>query len=120
MSKDDHDTSAERPHVGRVPIPNDPPTPEDVARMVEYIGSRQTALEERIGPLIEHSVRASMAGASLTADEREWVKGALRAQAERATLRRAVIEKTLGGLIWSMLMGLGYAIWQAVKAHLRS
>ena len=120
MSKDDQDTAPDLPHVGRVPIPNDPPTPEDVARMVEYIGSRQTALEERIGPLIEHSVRASMAGASLTSDEREWVKGALRAQAERATLRRAVIEKTLGGLIWSMLMGLGYAVWQAVKAHLKS
>lgn len=57
MSKDDQDTAPDLPHVGRVPIPNDPPTPEDVARMVEYISNRQTALEERIGPLIEHPTR---------------------------------------------------------------
>lgn len=93
---------------------------DQLAQMVEYIGRRQTALEERIGPLIEHSVKSYLSGASLTAEEREWIKGAIRAQSERAKLRQAVIEKTIGGLLWSMLMALGYALWSYIKASIRS
>lgn len=87
--------------------------------MIEFIGNRQTALEERIPPLIEHAVKAYLAGAALTEDERRWIKAAIQAQGERAELRKAVIEKTLSGLIWSAIVTMGYALWVYLKNELR-
>lgn len=38
---------------------------------------------------------------------------------ERAALRRALIEKSLTGLIWAGLVFLAAAVWNYVKDHLR-
>lgn len=53
----------------------------------------------------------------LTGDEQQWVRLAIQAQVERAALRKAVIEKTLAGLVWSAVVGLGYVIVDYLKAH---
>lgn len=98
--------------------PTPPPTDPIVARQIDYLNRRQTALEERVPPLIEHAVRAAMTGQMLTEQERDWVRGAIRAQAERADLRHAVIEKTLAGLAWSVIAAVAYGAWEYVRIKL--
>ena len=44
----------------------------------------------------------------ITDDETRWVRQAIQLQCDRAKFRKAVIEKTLAGLIWAALVGLGY------------
>lgn len=53
----------------------------------------------------------------LTGDEQQWVRLAIQAQVERAALRKAVIEKTLAGLVWSAVVGFGYVLIDYLKAH---
>jgi len=38
---------------------------------------------------------------------------------ERRTLRAAVTEKTISGLIWAALVALGLATWQYIKTQLK-
>lgn len=53
----------------------------------------------------------------LTPEEAQWVRMAIEAQAERAALRRAVIEKSLSSLIWAGLVGLGYMFVDFLHNH---
>lgn len=39
--------------------------------------------------------------------------------AERKKLRQAVMEKTVAGLIWAVLMGLAIAAWQYIVKNVR-
>jgi len=39
--------------------------------------------------------------------------------AAKTRLRQAVMEKTIGGLVWGMIVGLGVALWQYVKSMAR-
>jgi len=38
---------------------------------------------------------------------------------ERRRLRQAIQEKTISGLIWASVLGLGTMVWQAIKSALR-
>lgn len=49
----------------------------------------------------------------------DYVEIVLQREAERSALRRAVIEKSLGGLVWSAILGLGAAVWSYLKEHLK-
>jgi hypothetical protein len=91
---------------------------DQLERALRYLGERQTALEERIPPLIEHSVKAALTDRVPSADAMRWIQGAIREQAERAAIRRAIIEKTLTGLVWLAVIGLGAAIWDSVRHNL--
>lgn len=53
----------------------------------------------------------------LSEDEQRWVRMAIQREAERAELRRAIIEKTLGGLAWSLIVALGYLVVNFFKNH---
>jgi len=44
----------------------------------------------------------------ITEEETRWVRQAIQLQCDRAKFRKAIIEKTLAGLIWAALVGLGY------------
>ena len=47
----------------------------------------------------------------LSNEEVQWVRLAIKAEAERAELRRAIIEKSLTGLVWAALAtGGGYIV----------
>lgn len=54
---------------------------------------------------------------SLTPEEAEWVRLAIKAEAERAELRKAIIEKTLTGLIWSAICVVGVYLWDHMTAY---
>lgn len=60
-------------------------------------------------------LRASMP--QLSDDELQWVRLAIEAEARKIRFRDAVIEKTLGGLIWSAIVAVGYVMLDFAKNH---
>lgn len=53
----------------------------------------------------------------LSDEELQWVRLAIKREAQSIELRQAVIEKTLAGLAWSLLVGLGYLLIDFAKNH---
>ena len=53
----------------------------------------------------------------LDREEQQWVKNAIKAQNDMERLRKAIIEKTLAGLIWAAILGLGYLIVDFLRNH---
>ena len=53
----------------------------------------------------------------LDMEEQQWVKNAIKAQNDMERLRKAIIEKTLAGLIWAAILGLGYLIVDFFRNH---
>jgi hypothetical protein len=53
----------------------------------------------------------------LTADEERWVRQAIEAQAQAQAMRKAIIEKTLAGLVWAAVIGLGVLVMTFLKEH---
>lgn len=46
----------------------------------------------------------------LTEEEMQWVRLAIAAEARKIKFRDAVIEKTLAGLAWACVVGVGYIL----------
>ncbi len=53
----------------------------------------------------------------LTAEELDWVRLAIAAEARKIKFRDAVIEKSLTGLVWSAILGFGYVLLDFLKNH---
>ena len=53
----------------------------------------------------------------LTDEEMQWIKLAIAAEARKIKFRDAVIEKTITGLVWAAIVGLGYILLDWAKAH---
>lgn len=53
----------------------------------------------------------------LDREEQQWVRNAIKAQNDMERLRKAIIEKTLAGLIWAAILGLGYLIVDFFRNH---
>lgn len=53
----------------------------------------------------------------LTDDEQRWVRMAIQRQANSAEFRKAIIEKTTGGLVWAALLGMGAILLDYIKLH---
>jgi len=53
----------------------------------------------------------------LTDEERQWVRLAIQREAQSIKLRQAIIEKTLGGLVWAAVVGVGYLLIDYAKNH---
>lgn len=66
---------------------------------------------------IREAVLESMPQATLTEDEHAWVKLAIQREAQMIAFRRAVIEKTLTGLIWAGIVGLGIILREYLISH---
>jgi len=69
-----------------------------------------TLLKEAVLEAVEHH--------PLTDEEIQWVRMAIKAEAERAELRKAIIEKTLAGLVWMLVVGLITLVWSGLKGYL--
>lgn len=54
---------------------------------------------------------------SLTDDEQRWVRMAIEREAQSIALRKAIIEKTLTGLVWMIVVGIGYVFLEFLKDH---
>lgn len=66
---------------------------------------------------IREAVQESMPQNTLSADEHVWVKLAIQREAQMIAFRRAVIEKTLIGLVWAGIIGLGIVVREYLIAH---
>jgi phosphodiesterase/alkaline phosphatase D-like protein len=65
----------------------------------------QTRLE--LVQLVKSAVSEAVEAHPLSPDEVHWVRMAIKAEAERAELRTAIIHKSLAGLVWMALAGTG-------------
>ena len=73
--------------------------------------------EHLIASIIEAIKESYPPPTCLTDEEQQWVRMAIKDQADRAALRKAIIEKSLSSLIWSAIVGLGYLFIDYMKAH---
>jgi len=53
----------------------------------------------------------------LDREEQQWVRNAIKAQNDMERLRKAIIEKTLAGLVWAAIIGLGYLVVDFFRNH---
>ena len=53
----------------------------------------------------------------LSEDEQRWVKLAIKQQEQNIRLRQAIIEKTLAGLAWAVVVGFGLMLLEWAKQH---
>ena len=75
----------------------------------------QTKLE--LIQLVQTAVKAAVEQHPLSPDEVHWVRMAIQAEAERAELRKAIINKTLAGLVWIGIVAVGSWLVDYVVAH---
>jgi hypothetical protein len=75
----------------------------------------QTKLE--LIQLVKTAVNEAVEQHPLSPDEVHWVRMAIEAQAERAKLRKAIIEKSLAGLVWICIVAAGGWIADFVLRH---
>lgn len=99
---------------------NSPPSASDWAELWE----RQDSNERRIDQLrsdlpgqIRDALDSVMAAHMLSEDERQWVRLAIQREAQSVKLRQAIIEKSLTGLIWAGIVGLGTVVYEYLKNH---
>lgn len=57
--------------------------------------------------LVKQAVNEAVESRPLSPEEVQWVRMAIQADAERAELRKAIIQKSLAGLAWMALAGTG-------------
>ena len=65
----------------------------------------QTRLE--LISLVKTAVSEAVESHPLSPDEVHWVRMAIQAEAERAEVRKAIINKTLAGLVWIGIVAVG-------------
>lgn len=54
----------------------------------------------------------------LSDEEHRWVKMAIQKEAQSIELRKAIIEKTIGSLVWMFIVGIGYVFVDFAKSHI--
>lgn len=57
--------------------------------------------------LVKTAVNEAVQSHPLSSDEVHWVRMAIQAEAERAELRKAIINKSLAGLMWIAIVAAG-------------
>lgn len=69
--------------------------------------------------LVKSAVNQAVEQHPLSPEEVQWVRMAIQAEAERAQLRKAIIEKTLGALVLMVIVGACSLLWSGIKDHIR-
>lgn len=67
--------------------------------------------------LIKQAVNQSIESHPLSSEEIQWVRLAIQAEVERAELRKAIINKTLTGLVWILIVAVGGWLLDYVASH---
>ena len=67
--------------------------------------------------MLKEAVNEAVEAHPLSPEEIQWVRMAIKAEADRAALRKAIIEKTLAGLVWTGLCALGLYFVDWFSAH---
>lgn len=69
--------------------------------------------------LLKEALVEAVEAHPLSDDEIQWVRMAIKAEADRASLRKAIIEKSLAGLVWAGLLAGGGWVIDFVASHWR-
>lgn len=72
---------------------------------------------EELITAIATAVRARSTDKQLSPDEAQWVRMAIKKEAQSIALRQAIIEKSITGLVWMAILGLGSMIVTWATAH---
>mgnify|MGYP003345710383 CR=1 FL=1 len=76
----------------------------------------QTRLE--LVQLVKTAVNEAVEAHPLSPDEVIWVRMAIQAEAERAELRKAIIQKTLSALALMAVIAVCGFIWDGIRTHI--
>lgn len=82
--------------------------------------SLESMTKEELLELVKEAVSSSVVVHPLSQEEIQWVRLAIKAEAERAAFRKAVIEKSLIFLVISALTWLGYFLVDVFHAYFQS
>lgn len=73
--------------------------------------------KDELTELLREIVADAVESHPLTDEEVQWVRLAIKAESERAALRKAIIEKSLASLFWLAIVAAGGWIADYVAAH---
>jgi len=73
--------------------------------------------KEELKLLLKEVISEAVEAHPLSDDEIFWVRMAIKAESDRAALRKAIIEKTLAGLMWLALLSAGGWVVDYVASH---
>jgi len=66
---------------------------------------------------IAAAMRAGATDTALSDDEQRWVRMAIQREAQSIEFRKAIIEKSLGSLLWAIFIGIGYLALDFLRSH---
>lgn len=66
---------------------------------------------------IAEALAVRQISAQLSEDEISYVRLAIQKESQSVKLRQAIIEKTLTGLIWAGVVGMGYVFLEFLRSH---
>jgi len=72
---------------------------------------------EELAAEIAAAIRSRHSDTLLTDDELRWVRLAIQKEAQSIELRKAIIEKSLIGLAWMCIVGVGSVFMSWATAH---
>jgi hypothetical protein len=82
------------------------------------IERREAVTKEDMLHSMRRVVKEAIATApQLSAEEAEWVRAAIKIQAQRIALRKAIIEKTFVGLVWAAIVATGTYVANYFHSH---
>ena len=76
--------------------------------------------KDELTELLREIVADAIESHPLTDEEVQWVRLAIKAESERAALRKAIIEKSLASLFWLAIVAAGGWIADYIAAHWKS
>ena len=102
------------------PYPTQQTLDDDSAQVwkaIRHNGDRIEALHQDMRETVTQAVNDAMPAALLSADEHHWVKLAIKREAQSIAFRQSVIDKSLTGLVWALIAGLGVMAKEYFSAH---
>lgn len=66
---------------------------------------------------ISAAIHPRASDAQISPEQLQWVNLAIQKEAQSIKLRQAIIEKTLGGLVWAGIIFVGYALLGWATQH---
>lgn len=66
---------------------------------------------------IAAAIRIRSTDTSLSDEEMRWVRLAIKREAQSIELRKAIIEKSLAGLVWMCILGIGSVFMSWATSH---
>lgn len=84
---------------------------------IEANSTRIDGLERDMHQTVVRAVKEAMPNALLNAEEYRWVQLAIRGEAQRIAFRQSVIDKTLTGLVWALILGVGIMVKEYLSSH---